>query len=57
MRAHDSMYHVPLQSVAYVRNEVTENSHGCKMKCAGVFRALFGVVVAMYVDRARGLPP
>ena len=57
MHAHDSMYHVPLQSVADVRNEVTENSHGNKRKGIGAFGVLLGVMVAIYLDCANGLPP
>ena len=56
MHAHDSMHHVPLQFVTYVRNEVTENGHGNKMNGAGGLSVLFGVVVAIYLNHARGLP-
>ena len=51
-----SMYHVPLQLVTDVRHEVTENGHGSKMNGAGVLGVLFGVVVAIYLNHARGLP-
>ena len=56
MHAHDSMYHVPLQFVTDVINEVTKNGHGNKMDGAGVLNVLLGVVLSIYLDHARGLP-